>query len=99
MIRKLVVATILLTMSGLLIFGAVHRTGHVLASEGTESGAGYLEQTVRENDGTGSSGGGLRNGLGNGTGQGAHRGSGGQGYRAGTGEADGGTGTGEADGS
>jgi hypothetical protein len=64
MIRRVAMILVLVAITGLLVFGGIHRTQSVLASEPRDAG------TV-EVQGAGAHGGG--HGKGNGTGQGAGR--------------------------
>ena len=65
MIRRVVILVLLVAMSGLLVFGAVHRTGSVLASEGRGSGTVEIQGSGAE---VGGGGHGKGAGLGNGKG-------------------------------
>jgi hypothetical protein len=65
MIRRAVTMVVLVALTGLLVFGAVHRTQSVLANQARESGTVLLEQTKSESGGLGS-------GKGLGWGPGAH---------------------------
>ena len=85
MIRRVVMLVILVAISGLLVFGAVHRTQSVLASEGRRSGTVEVQASGSE-VGVGGHGGGA--GLGNGSGRGA--GGNGQGRGGGDGQGAGG---------
>jgi hypothetical protein len=68
MIGRVVMLVVLVAMSGLLVFGGVHRTQSVLASEGR----GVETAEVQGSDvGNGGDGSGRGTGLGNGRGRGA----------------------------
>jgi hypothetical protein len=64
MIKRLMLIVLLAAISGALVFGAVHRTGHVLTSLGQDSGT---VQTQGQGNGRGQA-------HGNGQGQGARGG-------------------------
>ena len=70
-IRRVVMLLVLVAITGLLVFGGIHRTQSVLAGERRDTG------TV-ETQGSGSHGGGNGNGVGQGLGRGASRGAGGE---------------------
>jgi hypothetical protein len=65
-IRRAVMVVLLVAVSGLLVFGAVHRTESVLAAE--ERGSGIVQTQTSESAGNGGHGKGA--GLGSGDGQG-----------------------------
>jgi eukaryotic-like serine/threonine-protein kinase len=83
MTRRVVILVVLVAISGLLVFGGVHRTQSVLASEGRAVGTAQ----VQGSGAGGGAGSGRGMGLGNGSGRGAH----GSGSGTGTGEGAAGT--------
>jgi hypothetical protein len=88
MIKRVALGALLVVISGLLMFGAVHRTDHVLAGEGQQSGSLQVQGAGSE---AGGGGGGRKSGLGNGNGRGVYRNeTAQQGRAAGDGESSGG---------